>query len=156
MTKDLFVMTLIALAVPFGFAAACLAGHRVLAGPLLFVCAIYAWIWVRFRPTRFEIRPDALEIVWPLKRRELPRQLISSVALMDRAGLRQQLGWGARIGAGGLWGAFGWLWSSRRGLVNMYISRTDRFVWLECSEGRPWLLTPEDAGSFVRELSERR
>jgi hypothetical protein len=58
-----------------------------------------------------------------------------------------------RIGAGGLWGAFGWLWTQRRGMVQMYISRTDGFVWIERGADRPWLITPEQPQAFLSALS---
>lgn len=61
--------------------------------------------------------------------------------------------WSIRIGAGGLWGAFGWLWTTKRGIVQMYVSRTDRFVWIERAGERPWLITPENPEEFVRTLS---
>jgi hypothetical protein len=35
----------------------------------------------------------------------------------------------------------------------MYISRTDRFVWIECANGRPWLISPEQPEAFVRALA---
>jgi hypothetical protein len=56
-----------------------------------------------------------------------------------------------RIGAGGLWGGFGWLYT-RRGLVDLYVSRTDRFVLVRRRAGRPLLLTPERDASFVDAL----
>jgi hypothetical protein len=31
-----------------------------------------------------------------------------------------EVGWSMRVGAGGLWGGFGWLWTERRGIVQMY------------------------------------
>jgi hypothetical protein len=34
----------------------------------------------------------------------------------------------------------------------MYISRTDRFVWIERGDERPWLITPEEPEAFVRAL----
>ena len=58
-----------------------------------------------------------------------------------------------RVGAGGLWGGFGWLWTQRRGIVQMYISRTDGFVWIERVGDRPWLITPAQPSAFVRALS---
>ena len=47
----------------------------------------------------------------------------------------------------------GWLWTSRRGIVQMYISGRDRFVWIERTNGRPWLITPEEPEAFVRAAS---
>jgi hypothetical protein len=92
-------------------------------------------------------------VIWPLKRREIPREDISNVRLIHGQELRREIGWGLRVGAGGLWGGFGWLWTKRRGIVQMYISCTDRFVWIERANSRPWLITPEQPEAFVRALS---
>jgi hypothetical protein len=77
------------------------------------------------------------------------------VRVLNGSELKREIGWGLRVGAGGLWGSFGWLWTKRRGIVQMYISRTDRFVWIERVGGRPWLITPEQLESFARNLSSR-
>ena len=58
-----------------------------------------------------------------------------------------------RVGAGGLWGGFGWLWTQRYGMMRMYISRTDGFVWIQNVSDWPWLITPETPEAFVRALS---
>jgi hypothetical protein len=137
---------------PVLFASAVL-GQRLLALPALFVTAVFAWVWLRFRPTAFIVHPHVLEIVWPLKQRQIDRKDISLVRTMDREELRREIGWGMRVGAGGLWGGFGWLWTQRRGIVQMYISAIDRFVWIEVRNGRPWLITPEEPEEFVRVLS---
>src|SRR5262245_28762657 len=101
---------------PAGFLFGALAGRTpILAGPGLFVLAIYAWIWFWFRPTRFEVSADALEVVWPMRRERLPRASLSEVVIIDTAELKRRVGWGMRVGAGGLWGGFGWLWTTRRG-----------------------------------------
>jgi hypothetical protein len=97
-------------------------------------------------------------VEWPLKRRRIPRDDIAGIRLLRDGELRREVGWAARVGAGGLRGGFGWLWTTRRGIVQMYISRTDRFVWIERKNGRPWLITPE-AGGFcacgIEELAYR-
>jgi hypothetical protein len=110
-------------------------------------------VWTRFRPTTFVVHPHAVEVIWPLKRREIARHEISAVRLIDRPELRRLAGWGARVGAGGLWGGFGWLWTRHRGIVQMYISRIDRFVWIERVGGRPWLITPDEPEAFVRAVA---
>jgi hypothetical protein len=68
---------------------------------------------------------DRTPLKWngPLKRRGIPRDDIEGIRLLREGELNREVGWGARVGAGGLW-----LWMSRRGIVQMYISRTDRFV----------------------------
>src|SRR5262249_525224 len=115
--------------------------------------AIYAWVWVRFRPTKFVIQNGAVEVVWPLKRVVISRSSIVSARIVGVPELKDEIGWGARVGAGGLWGGFGWLWTKRRGVVQMYISRTDAFVWIERGTQRPWLVTPGQPEEFVNELS---
>lgn len=117
-----------------------------------FLVAIYAWVWLGFRPTRFVVNPDAIDVIWPLKRRTIARSSIAEAWVIDRNELRRMVGWGARVGAGGLWGGFGWLWTQNRGIVQMYVSRTDRFVWLERGSERAWLITPEEPEAFVRAL----
>jgi hypothetical protein len=119
----------------------------------IFLVAIYSWVWLRFRPTQFVVHQDVLEVIWPLKRRQISRDSISDVRIFNRRELKPQLGWGVRVGDGGLWGGFGWLWTQRRGIVQMYISRFDDLVWIERTSGRPWLISPERPQEFVQALS---
>ena len=153
MSSVVLTVTLILLALPIGFYVAALAGARFHTAPCFIVIACYMWIWLRFRPTRFVMHQQSLEVIWPLKRQEIPLHSISSVRLLDRDALKREIGWGLRLGAGGLGGGFGWLWTKRHGLVQMYISRTDGFVWVERKSDRPWLLTPEQPEAFIRALS---
>jgi hypothetical protein len=147
------VVTLVLLALPVGFFVAALSGARFHVAPCFIVIALYLWIWLRFRPTCFVVHERSLEVIWPLKQRELLRHTISSIRLLDRAALKREIGWGLRLGAGGLGGGFGWLWTKRHGLVQVYASRTDGFVWIERINERPWLITPERPEAFVRALS---
>ncbi|MBN1663392.1 MAG: hypothetical protein JW943_07320 [Deltaproteobacteria bacterium] len=114
---------------------------------------VYAWIWLRFRPSQFIVHQGGIDVRWPLRRIKIPRQDISSVRVIDGQQLKKEIGWGMRVGAGGLWGSFGWLWTKRRGVVQMYISRTDSYVWIERAGNRPWLITPEQPEAFVCALS---
>lgn len=146
-------LTGILLGIPLAFFAATVVGTSRLVGPAVLVATIYSWVWLRFRPTMFVVRQDVLEVIWPLKRHQIERVDIRGVRIIDNKELRRNIGWGVRVGAGGLWGGFGWLWTQRRGIVQMYISRTNDFVWIECANGRPWLITPEHPEAFVRALS---
>ena len=153
MSPLILTMTLVLLALPLAFFAGAQFAGRLLSVPALLLLVLYAWVWLRFRPSRFVVQPQALEVVWPLKRRVLFRKDISAVRLIDKQELQTEIGWGMRVGAGGLWGGFGWLWTKRRGIVQMYISRTDGFVWIECAGGRPWLITPEQPDALVQALA---
>jgi Bacterial PH domain len=152
MSPMILIVTLVLLMLPVGLFMAAMTGVRLYLAAGFVVTAIYAWIWLRFRPTHFVIREQAFEVMWPLKHRVITRNSISNVRLLDQDGLKQEIGWGMRVGAGGLGGGFGWLWTKRRGIVQMYVSRTDRFVWIDCKNGRPWLITPEHPDDFVRVL----
>ena len=153
MSTLILSLTFALLTLPVVFLVASFLGARMLAVPALLFMAVYAWIWLRFRPSQFIVHRGGLDVHWPLKRVGIPRADISSVRVIDRQDLEKEIGWGVRVGAGGLWGGFGWLWSKRRGIVQMYVSRTDDFVWIERAGDRPWLITPEQPEDFVRALS---
>jgi hypothetical protein len=146
-------LTIVLLLLPVVFVVAGVAGPHALLLAALVLLLTYGWIWSRFRPTTFVVHADSLEVIWPLKRVRIPRDGISSVRQVDRQELRRAVGWGMRVGAGGLWGGFGWLWTSRRGIVQMYVSRLDRFVWIERGKERPWLITTERTEEFVAALT---
>ena len=153
MDPPILRMTTLLLALPLAlFVGALFAGHFLVI-PALILVAIYLWVWLRFRPGRFVIHEHSLKVIWPLKHRTIPRADISMVRLLERDDLQREIGSSLRVGAGGLWGGFGWLWTQRRGIVQMYVSRTDCFVWIERKGGRPWLVTPEQPERFVRALS---
>jgi len=155
MSPLILTLTVVMLALPVALALGAILFNRLINFPVLFFVVIYGWIWTRFRPTRFVVHQRALEVIWPLKRREISRENITSVRLINRQELTREIGWGMRVGAGGLWGGFGWLWTGQRGIVQMYISRTDQFIWIERAGDRPWLITPEQPEDFVRALSRQ-
>ena len=152
MDPPILWITTLLLALPLALFLGALFAGRFLAAPALIVVGIYAWVWLRFRPRRFVIHERSFEVIWPMKRRAIPRADISIVRLLEREELQQEIGSSLRVGAGGLWGGFGWLWTKRRGIVQLYVSRTDCFVWIERKSGRPWLITPEQPENFVRAL----
>lgn len=155
MSSGIRALTLALLVLPLVFVAVAAAASRLFLVPALAVTAVYAWVWFWLRPSRFVVHPRGLEVLWPLRRREIPRSEVVGVRLIDGDDLRGQTGWRLRVGAGGLWGAFGWLWTERRGIVRMYISRTDGLVWIERASGSPWLITPDRPEAFVRALGHQ-
>ncbi len=146
-------LTIVLLCLPVAMAVMAVLRGVTLLLPVVLLVVIYAWVWFHLRPRKFVVDGTDLHVVWPTRRRAIPRREISSVRTLGREELKREIGWGMRVGAGGLWGGFGWLWTGRRGLIHMYVSRTDRFVWIECGARRPWLITPERAEEFVRLLS---
>ncbi len=123
----------------------------ILRGTGLFVALIYASVWFWWRPSRFEIDADALTAVFPMRRRRTPRAEILRAEVLDMAAFRARWPRAMRVGAGGLWGGFGWLRSSR-GWVEFYISRMDRLVLIERRDRIPLLISPADPEAFVQAL----
>jgi PH (Pleckstrin Homology) domain-containing protein/uncharacterized protein DUF4286 len=156
MSSGIRLLTVAVLVIPIVLYAVAAATTRLFLVPALAVAATYAWVWLWLRPLRFVVYPDRLEVVWPTRWREIPRDEITAVRLTDGDRLRAETGWRVRVGAGGLGGAFGWLWTERRGIVRLYVSRTDGLVWIERRDGWPWLISPCDPEAFVHALSPRQ
>jgi hypothetical protein len=92
-----------------------------------------------------------LRIHFPL--RTLDVREVRNVAVLSEHAAREKLGAAVRIGAGGLFGTFGWLWTSRMGLVGVYVSTTSGLVLVERASGLPLLLSPESPEDFARALT---
>lgn len=116
------------------------------------IVALYAAIWVWWRPSSFDVTGSGLRIRFPATTREIPGSQIAGARILGSAELYAEAGFAVRVGVGGLWGGFGWLWTQRRGFVEFYISRVDQLVWIERRGARPLLVTPSDAERFVRAL----
>jgi hypothetical protein len=147
-------LTTLLLVAPAGLAIAGLAVPQ----PGLFIpAAVLAGldftVWFVARPTRFEVGRDALMVIFPAWRRTISLAAGVSARLLDFKQFREEFGTPLRIGVGGLWGGFGWLWTSRRGLIEFYISRTHGFVLVERGQGRPLLITPENPEMMVEALA---
>ena len=146
-------ITIVMCAIPAALAAGTLSGVRVLWLPAALVSLLIAAVWLVARPQRFEAGPGAIDIVFPTWRRALGD--VASARLHDARELRATYGFLVRVGVGGLWGGFGWLWSPR-GTIEFYISRTDGFVLIERRGGRPLLVTPDDPAGLVATLNAPR
>ena len=153
MSAAIWGLTLFSLTIPVGMLVGVYLGYKLLLLPFYFIAGIYILIWLYFRPTRFVIMPRYIEVHWPLRRRQIDRSGIDAAQLLDTKTLKKNVGWCARVGAGGLWGGFGWLWTQNRGIVNMYISRTDSMVWIERRNNRPWLITPKHPQEFIAAIT---
>jgi hypothetical protein len=157
MSRSIAVLSGVLLALPLLFLAGAFllneqAARIVLLAVTCFVLAVYASVWIWWRPSRFEVTAAGLHIRFPARARLVPSHDVASARVIEGRELRALVGLAIRVGAGGLWGGFGWLWTTRRGLVEFYVSRFDRYVWLERRAGRPLLFTPRDPERLVRAL----
>jgi hypothetical protein len=147
-------LTIVFLLVPVGLGLAAMMGaSRELAVPAAVLAVLIFLTWFAARPTRFEITRDALLVVFPAWTRTIRIGDGLVVRSLDLKQFRDDFGTALRIGVGGLWGGFGWLWTSQRGLIEFYISRTDGFVLVERSQGRPLLITPDNPAMMVEALT---
>lgn len=128
--------------------------RTILFGAAGLMFAMYVFIWLWLRPTAFVVEPDGLAIEWPVRRRRIDAAAVVGARVLDREQLRRELGRILRIGAGGLGGGFG-LARTARGLVELWVSRTDWMVFVECTGRRSLLITPEDPERFVSDLVHR-
>lgn len=119
----------------------------------LAIALLYVGVWVFMRPHSFEVSHVGLDLLFPLRRSRVRRADIVCARVLTKAEFKQEFGFAARVGAGGLWGGFGWLWTTKQGLVDFFISRQDDFVLIERKNERPLLITPERPHELVEELS---
>jgi hypothetical protein len=159
MSRGIRILTWILLAMPVALVASGLRAPAP-AGTLLVIvglgtAALYAAVWLGWRPTGFEVSPDGLRIRFPAWTRLVPRADLARARALTSDEFKREFGFALRIGVGGLWGGFGWLWTRGRGLVEFYVSRVDGLVLVERRRGRPLLVTPVDPDGFVRSLGSR-
>lgn len=157
MSAAIWVLTLVCLAIPPALAVAAVRAprpvHGILIGVALVTLGLYALIGLAFRPTSFVIEPDALVLNWPLRTRRIERSCIVRARVCSFAELRAELGYVLRVGAGGLWGGFGRA-KTARGMLELWVSRTDRIVYVECTGRRSLLITPAEPERFAAELGQ--
>ena len=155
MSGLILAMTCALILVPIGFLAAPLFDPRLFPLALIggVIALTYAFIWLYMRLSAFVVGPEGLDILWPLRRRRIPRAKMAGASEIGREALRQEFGLLLRVGAGGLWGGFGLAWSSRGEHLGLYVSRhADGFVLVRCRGTRSLLITPERPDAFVAAL----
>jgi hypothetical protein len=116
------------------------------------IAVLYAGIWLWSRPSSFEVGPAGLRVVWPVRSLSIPRHNVAAARVMDLASFRSEFGNTLRVGAGGLFGTFGWLWSRRAGLLDVYVTNLGPWVIVERRVGRPLVLSPANPDGFASAL----
>ncbi len=155
MSPSIMVLTLVLWLLPFCFLGYFfLSGQRVAGYIALFLFVLYGIVWVFCRPSCFEVSTGRLEIVFPAWKRKFPFSDISNFRLLSADEFKQEYGWAMRIGVGGLWGGFGWLWTSKGGIVEFYVSRVDGLVIIERRNSKNFLVTPDDPEGFAASVED--
>lgn len=115
------------------------------------ITLVYLGIWFLGRPSHFGVDGPTLRLQWPARSRQLDLRDLDDVEVLDLRGFRDRVGYALRVGAGGLWGVFGWLVTGE-GWVRTYISRRDGLLLLRFSKGPPLLISPEEPERFAEAL----
>lgn len=144
---------LCALPVAFLVVAGLSAQSRLLQAIALLLLVLYAAVWTWWRPGRFDVSVRGIELVFPGRRRRIAAASIEAAEVVTRYTFRDRFGHAMRVGVGGLWGGFGWLWTSK-GWVEFYISRADRFVLIRRQGHIPLLISPEDPEAMVAAIQQ--
>lgn len=127
MSRSLAIMTVVLWGIPLVFAVIAvttdfLPAMIFMIAMTVFIAGIYCWTWIRFRPSEFVLGDGAMEVIWPAKRRQVPYVGMHSAKIITRRELKDLVGFGMRVGAGGLWGAFGWLWTTKRDRPDVHLT----------------------------------
>ncbi len=120
----------------------------------IILITLYGAVWLWCRPTRFVVSDNYIEIVFPGWRRLIPMQDVSGIRIINKDTFGQEFGWAVRIGVGGLWGGFGWLWTNRGGFLEFYISQLDEFVLISRLKGKSLLITPVNPSQLVETVEQ--
>ena len=124
----------------------------IFASSTVFLFLVYAWIWFYWRPDSFRLETTALVLEFPRREMVIDLSSVQQVHLYKNYdAFIAEWGFGIRIGAGGLFGSFGWL-KTAKGTLQMYVSRSVDLVVVEFSDRKPLLITPEQAQDFVNAL----
>jgi hypothetical protein len=156
MDATITALTLVVLPLPLLLAAGAARFRQpVLLAPAGFIAGLYVFVWLWMRPTCFVVGPAELQVVWPLRQRSYSLPEATTAEVVSRRSVRAEFGRAVRVGSGGLWGAFGWLWTSQ-GIVGMYISRLTGIVLVRRGTERPLLLSPKSPHAFVKVIEASR
>ncbi len=109
---------------------------------------LFVAIWLVARPARYDVGEDGITMVFPVWRRTVPWTAVRAARTFAGDAFTREVGWGMRVGAGGLFGSFGWLVTSI-GTLEMYVSRRSDLVLVECEGRKHLLVSPSDAQAFA-------
>jgi len=112
-----------------------------------------AGIWLLLRPSGFVIDDHALVVRWPLRSMTVPRSSIRAVRVLYPGAMQRELGFSARVGFGGLFGSFGFIYTQRQGWVLAFVTSMSAWVLIERTDGRTLLLSPERPDELARALA---
>lgn len=153
MSPSILAVTIIIIVIPIALLFFGLRDNDI---TLLFIALVFyilvAGVWLWMRPSHYLVNDTGLMIIWPLRKMKISGEDMVNARVLDRKALKDELGLAVRIGVGGIFGGFGFLWTRKKGLIRFYITRTDRFVMIDRKNGRPVLISADDPVRLVENL----
>jgi hypothetical protein len=117
--------------------------------PLAIFLIIIYLICFYLKPLRYEITEDEIIIRRLIKSVRISRSDVESLKLLDKSALKGTV---RTFGVGGLFGWYGKFANSQLGDMTWYVTRRDKIVLINTSEGKKILISPDEAESFVTEF----
>lgn len=103
-----------------------------------------------YSPRAYQITEDSLIINRLFYNAKYERRKIEKVEILNK----EQMGFAIRtFGVGGLFGYFGYYASKNQGSMLWYATQREKFVMIHLEGNKKIVLTPDDAISFVSELT---
>lgn len=103
-----------------------------------------------FKPINYSLTNNELIIHRPLKNKNIDRNKIHSVNLIDKEELKGTI---RTFGVGGLFGYWGSFANKKIGAMTWYATRRNNAVLIETSDNKKIILTPNEPEKFVAALN---
>ncbi len=149
LSKSLTYVIAIAIAVPmFILIPSARGGHPEVMIPFAVVILTLA-VLLLFRVKSYTLTKDELQIIRKAGVKSLPRQTLKSASPTTT----KDLGFGIRLfGSGGWGGYFGIFYYRHVGKVHVFATDRKKLILLRTTDGRQYLLSPEDPAAFLKAL----
>ena len=104
--------------------------------------------WYLYAPQAYLVESDRIKIIRPIGKVDIRFNNISSIRLVDKSEIRTLI---RTFGVGGLFGYYGYYYSSSLGKLILYTTQRKNLLVIEQKVGRKILLSPDDT-SLVETL----
>ena len=115
-------------------------------------CLLIYFIAFGFRPVKYKIKSEEIEICRPLLNAHIKRSEVLYAEVISSDVIQGAI---RTYGVGGLWGYYGNFYSFTLGRMTWYATRKDKVVLLK-TEKDNIIVTPDDAEMFVKNVMSKQ
>ena len=101
---------------------------------------IYLFCYI-YAPQAYLVERDKIIIIRPIGKIEITLSNISNIRIIDKSELKTLI---RTFGVGGLFGYYGYYYSSSLGKLTLYITQRKNLILIEQKVGRKVLISPDD------------